>query len=176
MQISPYESQLKELWAEGQRSIGIKFLRSVMRHDATLADIAAALQFQAVRDFLVSIRLHEVLEPKTGASPAARAEDGATPGAPATAARPMPAPKARRRRRGPDEMDEIRDHLWSMLQKEPGSLNTTQLHEGLAALGHDVDRITLKRLLCQLQDDNKVTCLGGRPKAWRQRVQQAAQR
>jgi hypothetical protein len=163
MQISPYESQLKELWAEGQRSIGIKFLRRVMRHDATLADIAAALQFQAVRDFLVSIRLHEVLEPKTGASPA-------------TAARPMPAPKARRRRRGPDEMDEIRDHLWSMLQKEPGSLNTTQLHEGLAALGHDVDRITLKRLLCQLQDDNKVTCLGGRPKAWRQRVQQAAQR
>jgi hypothetical protein len=69
MQISPYESQLKELWAEGQRSIGIKFLRRVMRHDATLADIAAALQFQAVRDFLVSIRLHEVLEPKTRASP-----------------------------------------------------------------------------------------------------------
>ena len=173
MQISSYENQLKELWAEGQRTIGIKFLQRVMRQDVTLADVAAALQFQEVRDFLASIRLHEVLEPSEAAPPAARAK--AAPSVGATAAPPAPAAKARRRRRGPDEMGEIRDHLWTMLEKEPGSLNTTQLHEGLAALGHDVDRITLKRLLCQLQDDNKVTCLGGRPKAWRQRLQQAAQ-
>jgi hypothetical protein len=171
MQISPYESQLKELWAEGQRSIGVKFLQRVMHQDVTLADVAAALQFQEVRDFLASIRLHEVLEPSSAAPPAAKAK----PSFALTAAPPAPAAKARRRRRGPDEMVEVRDHLWDMLQKEPGSLNTTQLHEGLAALGHDVDRITLKRLLCQLQDDNKVNCLGGRPKAWRQRVQQAAQ-
>ncbi len=165
MQNLAYETQLKELWKQGQRGIVAAFLRRVMHSQASLADVAAALRFAEVQAHLHDLRLADVW-------PTATAATVASPAAPAPA---VPAPKARRaaskprrRRRGPDEMQAIKDQLAAMLHKEPGSLDTTQLHEGLAQQGHDVDRITLKRLLVSLAEAGTIQCLGGRPKAWRQ--------
>jgi hypothetical protein len=152
----PIETRLQQIWQQGHRSMAAAFLRRAITPESTLAEVAAALQFTAVRDFLNAIRLRDVM---------------------ATTARPQPMPippraigatKAKKRkRRGPQEMKEIKVQLLEMLRHEPGSLDTTQMHEGLAKMGHELDRITLNRLLAQLQDEQQITCLGGRPKAWR---------
>jgi hypothetical protein len=37
--------------------------------------------------------------------------------------------------------------------------------------GHDVDLLQLGRMLAALEQDGYVTCLGGKPKAWRLKPQ-----
>ena len=153
----PIETRLQQIWQQGHRSMAAAFLRRAITPESTLAEVAAALQFTAVRDFLNVIRLRDVMT---------------------VTARPQPIPtpprvpgittkSKKRKRRGPQEMKEIKVQLLEMLRHEPGSLDTTQMHEGLAKMGHELDRITLNRLLTQLQDEQQITCLGGRPKAWR---------
>ena len=154
--------RLEKIWKQGQRGVAVTFLRRVMQPGSNLAEIHEALQFAEVKELLSSIRLSEVtgaeIEPSTGAT-AAPASAGATQ----ASKRSM----RQRTRRGPAEMGQIKESLWHMLRDEPGSLDTTQLHESLAQLGHEIDRITLKRLLSLLESETKITCLGGRPKAWR---------
>ncbi len=153
----PIETRLQQIWQQGHRSMAAAFLRRAITPDSTLAEVAAALQFTAVRDFLNAIRLRDVMAATARPQPVPT-----PPRAPGAATKTK-----KRKRRGPQEMKEIKVHLLEMLRHEPGSLDTTQMHEGLAKMGHELDRITLNRLLTQLQDEQQITCLGGRPKAWR---------
>ena len=170
-----FEDRLQQIWQQGHRSMAAAFLRRAMTPQTTLADVAKALQFDAVRDFLGSLKLSDVLREAaaarlTGPGPAAEA-----PTAPSRAAAPSAAPdRKRRRRRGPAQMAEIKEEIRQMLVGEPGSLDTTQMHETLKGSGHDIDRLTLNRLLTQLEEEGHVTCLGGRPKSWRSSEGKAA--
>ncbi|RYF12174.1 MAG: hypothetical protein EOO40_01855 [Deltaproteobacteria bacterium] len=162
MQADNNTERLEQIWKQGKRGVAVAFLRRVMQPQTSLAEIQEALQFAEVKDLIGTIRLSEVLGALPAVEPTSR---------PAAAVAPSPVrPASRRTRRGPAQMNEIKGQLWQMLCAEPGSLDTTQLHEGLAQSGHEIDRITLKRLLSLLEGENKITCLGGRPKAWR-RVQ-----
>lgn len=150
------------------------FLRRAMTPQTTLADVAKALQFDAVRDFLDTLKLSDVLREAAAARPVASGpsvEASASPSRAAGPASPAAAAAAperkRRRRRGPAQMAEIKEEIRRMLVGEPGSLDTTQMHETLKGSGHDIDRLTLNRLLTQLEEEGQVTCLGGRPKSWR---------
>ena len=149
--------RLQQIWQQGHRNMAVAFLKRAITMDSTLAEVAAALQFDAVRGFVDGIRLRDVL-----VSAPVRPPVTGVVGAKPIASRPR-----KRKRRGPKEMKEIKEQLLEMLRDEPGSLDSTQLHDGLAKLGHELDRITLNRLLGQLEQERHITCLGGRPKAWR---------
>ena len=149
--------RLQQIWQQGHRNMAVAFLKRAITMDSTLAEVAAALQFDAVRGFVDGIRLRDVL--------AGMPVRPSLPG-PASVKPVTPRPR-KRKRRGPKEMKEIKEQLLEMLRDEPGSLDSTQLHDGLAKLGHELDRITLNRLLGQLEQERHITCLGGRPKAWR---------
>lgn len=151
--------RLQQIWQQGHRNMAVAFLKRAITMDSTLAEVAAALQFDAVRGFVDGIRLRDVLTSTPMRSPVAQSLVGG--------AKPMASRPRKRKRRGPKEMKEIKELLLEMLRDEPGSLDSTQLHDGLAKLGNELDRITLNRLLGQLEQERHITCLGGRPKAWR---------
>lgn len=125
----------------------------------TLRELAQALAFEHANTYLDDIHLRDVLSaPSEGAAPA-----GVEVTAPAEAA----SERARRRRRGPKEMEALRDMVLERLRASMGSTTSSHLCEVLANGGHDVDALQMNRLLSQLEEQGYVTCLGGKPKTWR---------
>ena len=148
-----FEQRLAYLWKEGSRDIAISFLRRAVTLDINLAELVAALQFPEVQQYLETIRLKDVLrlaqQPVVGWQPT------------------MVPPRAKRKRRSGEEMQQLKNHILRMLVAEPGSLNTSQICAALQEAGHDVDTIRANLLLKALEKDGLVADLGGKPKGWR---------
>jgi hypothetical protein len=160
-----YRERLTSLWNEGSKDIALAFLRRALTQEMTLEELASALQFSQVHDHLAALTLDDVLP---------RAPVVAQPAS--VAARPTPraaaAPKnTRRKRRSSDEISALRDALMGRLQAAVGSVTTSHLRDVLSNGGHDVDLLQLGRMLAALEQEGYVTCLGGKPKAWRLKPQ-----
>jgi ribosomal protein L12E/L44/L45/RPP1/RPP2 len=160
-----FKDRLNSLWNEGSKDMAIAFLRRVINVDMTLEELARALQFSEVRGHLEGMQLQDILrqapKPMLHTVPAAAALPQAATG---------PA-KTRRKRRTPEEIAALRDALMGRLQAAVGSVTTSHLCDVLSNGGHDVDLLQLGRMLATLEQEGYVTCLGGKPKAWRLKPQ-----
>lgn len=148
-----FEQRLAYLWKEGSRDIAVSFLRRAVSIDINLAELLVALQFPDVQQYLGSIRLKDVLRLSSAAP---------------SPAKPMTVPpRAKRKRRSGEEMQQIKNHILRLLVAEPGTLNTSQICSALQEAGHEVDTIRANVLLKALEKDGLVADLGGKPKSWR---------
>lgn len=165
-QSNSYRERLTSLWNEGSKDIALAFLRRATSQDMNLEELAHALQFPQVRDHLQELTLDDVLPTKVPAlvhvAPATR------PTARIVNTAPKP---TRRKRRSSDEIAALRDALMGRLQAAVGSVTTSHLRDVLSNGGHDVDLLQLGRMLAALEQDGYITCLGGKPKAWRLKPQ-----
>jgi hypothetical protein len=148
-----FEERLMSLWKQGSRDVAVSFLQRVVTPDITLTELLAALQFDGVEEYLDDICLRDVF----------RMPARIVPGPQATVVPPRP----KRKRRSPEEMQQMKAQIMAMLSQEPGSLSTSQICAALQAAGHDVDTIRANHLLKALEQDGTVVDLGGKPKAWR---------
>ena len=162
-----YQERLTELWNEGSKDIALAFLRRALSHTMSLDELAHALQFAEVRNHLAEIQLDDVLPALAQSAPPRSLHQAAA----APAAEPFVAEKSRRRRRSSQEISELRDALMGRLQAAVGSVTTSHLRDVLSNGGHDVDLLQLGRMLAALEQEGYITCLGGKPKAWRLKPQ-----
>lgn len=164
-QTNEYRARLTSLWNEGSKDIALSFLKRAVRHDMTLQELVHALQFPEVRDHIAGINLDDVL-PRAAQGPqlAPQLAKHAT-------GLPRPEKVARRKRRSSDEIASLRDALIGRLQAAVGSVTTSHLRDVLSNGGHDVDLLQLGRMLATLEEEGYITCLGGKPKAWRLKPQ-----
>lgn len=154
-----FEQQLQNLWQEGGRDLAVSFLKRAVSPEMPLAKLVAALNFRDVQNHLGSITLRDIL--------GAVGRPEATATAEAAQERPKAKKATRRKRRSAAELDDIRSLVVGMLVDEPGSLNTTQIVAGLAQEGQDFDSMRVNALMRTLQQEELVSDLGGKPKAWR---------
>ena len=154
-----FEQHLKSLWQEGGRDVAVSFLKRAVSPTTPLAELLAALQFDAVSPHLAEITLKDVLPVRVPAPHAVATSMVHTP-------RAAPV-KHRRRRRTADELRIIGEAILKMLVDEPGSLNTTQIVANLEEAGHQFDTMRVNALLRGFEQEERVINLGGKPKAWR---------
>jgi len=164
-QVNDYQDRLTSLWNEGSKDIAVAFLRRATSYEMSLQELATALQFEEVRKHISDLTLGDILPPKPQAQEVKTA-----------AVRPVRtthkvAQKSRRKRRSADEIAALRDALMGRLQAAVGSVTTSHLRDVLSNGGHDVDLLQLGRMLAALEQEGYVTCLGGKPKAWRLKPQ-----
>lgn len=162
-----YQERLTELWNQGSKDIALAFLRRALSHTMTLDELAHALQFTEVRNHLAEIQLEDVLPALVTQAPVNRQP----PAAAAPVAEQQIPEKSRRRRRSSQEISLLRDALMGRLQAAVGSVTTSHLRDVLSNGGHDVDLLQLGRMLAALEQEGYITCLGGKPKAWRLKPQ-----
>jgi ribosomal protein L12E/L44/L45/RPP1/RPP2 len=162
---TPYEAHLAALWQQGHREIAVSFLKRAIGADMTLEQLAHALQFPQVREFLHTVDLRDVLTPTRAAAttPSNAAES-------VIAAR-RPQKKPRRRRRGAAEVQDLKKAVLARLQAALASVSASQLCELLNKGGHEVDLLQMNRLLSALETEGAVTSTSGKPKGWRLKPQ-----
>ncbi len=164
-QSNEYHARLTSLWNEGSKEIALGFLKRATSYDMNLQELAHALQFVEVRDYITELSLDDILPQRSVPQPAQ-----------SDAHKPMravqkPVQKTRRKRRSSDEISALRDALMGRLQAAVGSVTTSHLRDVLSNGGHDVDLLQLGRMLAALEQEGYITCLGGKPKAWRLKPQ-----
>lgn len=158
-----FAARLHTLWRSGTHEVAVGFLRRAVHLDMTLRELAQALNFEHANEHLDHIRLGEVL--RRSQVPAAQPDAQEAAAAAAPAARAPAA--ARRKRRGPEELEALREMVLERLRASMGSTTSAHLCEVLRNGGHDIDMLQMNRLLNQLETQGYVTCLGGKPKSWR---------
>ena len=164
-QVNNYRDRLTSLWNEGSKDIAVAFLRRATHYDMNLQELATALQFEEVRDHISELNLGDILPHKP------QAQEVKAAAARPVRSQPKPAQPSRRKRRSADEIAALRDALMGRLQAAVGSVTTSHLRDVLSNGGHDVDLLQLGRMLAALEQEGYVTCLGGKPKAWRLKPQ-----
>lgn len=155
-----FSQRLEEIWQQGGREYVITFLRRAIHPNATLAEVQSALSFTGVAEHLEDICLQDIFTPSNLEQPPAATHTQSEH----VIGRPT---HARRSRRTPEEMQQMRSLLVKFLEDEPGTLNTVQLVEMLAESGHTVDTIIVNTLLKGLEQAGTIKNFGGKPKTWR---------
>lgn len=160
-----FHARLTSLWNEGSKDIALSFLKRATHYGMTLQELVHALQFPEVHGHIADLTLDDIL-PKRQASPQLAPK-------PLNAAPNLrqAAGQTRRKRRSSDEISALRDALMGRLQAAVGSVTTSHLRDVLSNGGHDVDLLQLGRMLASLEQEGYITCLGGKPKAWRLKPQ-----
>jgi hypothetical protein len=168
-----FQERLNTLWNQGSKDIAIAFLRRVMASEMTLLELRAALAFPHVRPHLDNLLLGDILARAPVAPERASERTAAAAGSSQAraAAAPARASATRRKRRSPEEMEATRQALMGRLQAAVGPVTTSHLRDVLNNGGHSVDLLQLGRMLAALEQDGYITCLGGKPKAWRLKPQ-----
>lgn len=158
-----FTARLQTLWTSGTQEVAVSFLRRAVHLDMSLRELAQALAFEHATAYLDDIRLSDVLR-RSQTEALQVAPSAASPTTAETKAEPE---RARRRRRGPKEIEALREMVLERLRASMGSTTSAHLCEVLANGGHEIDALQMNRLLGQLEEQGYVTCLGGKPKAWR---------
>ena len=126
----------------------------------TLEQVLAALTYRDVHANVGQLRLSDVLN-ASAPRPAA---------APAVARTAAPS-ASRRKRRGPEEMHQLRELVLGRMRAAMGSITTSHLCEVLGNGGFEVDLLQMNRILNSLASEGYLLCLGGKPKQWRLKPQ-----
>jgi hypothetical protein len=160
----PLQTRFARVWQQIQRHNASLFLRHAMRLDMTLEQVMAAMQFENCAELAKDVRLGDLLQPQLQASQT-------EPRPAAAPAAPTKASKERRRRRGPEEMTQLREAVLERMRAAMGSVTTTHLCDVLKNGGFDVDLLQMNRTLNGLEEEGYLVSLGGKPKSWRLKPQ-----
>lgn len=163
----PIDPSVKErfdaVWQQIEKNNAVLFLRHALRLDMSLQQLLQALEYRNVHELLAEVRLSDILVNALRQNQAPATERRATP--------TNKVAKARRKRRGADEINQLRDTVLDRMRSAMGSVTTSHLCDVLNNGGFDVDLLQMNRLLNALEQQGYVTCLGGKPKAWRLKPQ-----
>ena len=156
------QERLSTLWNQGSRDLAVAFFRRAIGLDMTLAELAAALQFDHVVDHLAQIRLRDIL---------ARSEPTPHAPRPPQVNKPSAVRDSKRSRRSPAQSRKVRTLLMDMITAAPDGIDTRQLSSALQDNGIAIDVAKCNMVLKDMERALLIVGDDGRPRVWRLKVQ-----
>ena len=156
------QERLSTLWNQGSRDLAVAFFRRAIGLDMSLAELAAALQFDHVVDHLPQIRLRDIL---------ARPEPTPQAARPVPVSKPSAARDAKRSRRSPAQSRKVRTLLMEMIAAAPDGIDTRQLASALQSSGIAIDVAKCNMVLKDMERAHLIVGDDGRPRVWRAKAQ-----
>lgn len=151
------EEKLSDLWQEGSRDVAVAFFRRAIHGELTLAELAATLEFSAVKGELKNITMRQVLTLPQIETPTMQARPEVQ----------KIAATSKGQRRDKRQTEKIKHVLLDALKSVGAGLSTPELSDMLQRKGFGIDTATANLILKNMEQTSLITGDMGRPRTWR---------